>query len=185
MLKLTPKIAAYCLSEEGIVLEAYKDSEGIWTWAGGVTNASGHIVFPRYKDSPQSLERCLEVTVWLMGQKYLPAVDRAFAGYALTEAQIAAALSFHWNTGAILRSSWVQMVKDGNLGAAEDFLETHYTNGGDLAPRRLREAHLFFDNIWPDDLSCPAYPVAKPSYTPAFRRAKRIETLPILEGMPL
>lgn len=40
--KLTPRIVAAIAHEEGLVLEAYRDSVGVWTWALGVTNASGH-----------------------------------------------------------------------------------------------------------------------------------------------
>lgn len=182
---LTPLAVAYPLKEEGMVEEAYKDSEGIWTWAGGVTNASGHEVYPRYKDNPQTLQRCLEVTVWLMAHKYLPGVQRAFAGCNLTEAQIAAALSFHWNTGAIEKTSWVGMFKAGNLEGAEGFLRTHYLNGGDLSERRDREADLFFHGKYPADMRCPVYPVAKPSYMPAFRRGQLIDLMPTLETMVL
>jgi lysozyme len=44
----------------------------------GITQASGHAVFPRYKDNPQPLERCLAVFLWLLRTKYLPAVLAAF-----------------------------------------------------------------------------------------------------------
>ena len=52
---ITVKIAQEIVSHEAIVREAYKDSVGVWTWSVGITNASGHKVFPRYKDNPQSL----------------------------------------------------------------------------------------------------------------------------------
>lgn len=173
---LTPKIVTYCLHEEGIVREAYLDNAvpPRWTWAGGVTNASGHQVYPRYKDKPQPLERCIAVTVWLMERVYLPAVQRAFAGFPLNEAQLAAALSFQWNTGAIEATSWVRSAKAGRSAAARAFLETHYTNdrtndginNGSLTARRKREAALFFDGRWPADLRVPVWSVSKPSYKP-------------------
>lgn len=179
-MELTPKIVAYCLHEEGMVEEAYKDSVGVWTWAGGVTNASGHEVYPRYKDNPQSLERCLEVTIWLMRERYLPAVETAFGGHDLNEAQIAAALSFHWNTGAISKANWVQEYRQGKPNSAKaDIMQ--WSSKGMLTARRKREQALFFDGVWPKDLRCPIYPVAKPSYTPAFRRVVLVDLMPTLE----
>lgn len=178
MTELTPKAVAYSLSEEGMVREAYKDNTGVWTWAGGVTNASGHEVYPRYLDKVQTLEKCLEVTIWLMRERYLPAVRKAFAGHELTEAQLAAAVSFHWNTGAITNTGWVRDVLAGKPISARSFLISHYLNNGTLAARRKREAALFFDGVWPASLLCPVYPVRKPSYTPNWGKAERIDLLP-------
>ena len=180
-MKLTAKAAAFVAAKEGLVLEAYKDSKGIWTWALGVTDASGHDVHPRYQDKPQTIERCLEVSLWLMEQKYLPAVARAFAGHNLTEAQLAAALSFHWNTGSILTASWVKLWKAGELAQARrSFLS--WNKPKEIIARREAEAALMFDGKWPA-LICPVYPVKKPSYTPDWGKAQRIDLLPIIEGM--
>jgi len=52
---LSKKVMLEVISHEGIVPEAYKDSKGIWTWGIGVTSASGHKVFPRYVDNPQTI----------------------------------------------------------------------------------------------------------------------------------
>lgn len=181
MTTLTPKAVAFLASEEGLVLEAYKDSVNVWTWALGVTNASGHQVYPRYLDKPQTLERCLEVSVWLIQNKYLPAVLKAFDGHDLTEAQLAAALSWHWNTGAILKTDWVKMVRDGKPASARQFMVTHYLNNGMLTDRRKREAALFFDGAWPSPMLCPVYPIKLPSHTPDWRRGVPTDLLPALQ----
>lgn len=173
MTTLSTKAVLYTASEEGMVREWYKDSEGIGTWALGVTNASGHLV-DRYKDNPQDLQKCCDISIWLMKQKYLPSVLKAFGPRELNEAQLAAALSFHWNTGAILKTDWVKMFLRGEVKNAETFLRTHYLNGGDLQSRRNREADLFFKSIWPS-LLVPIYPVNKPSYTPSIRNGKRVD----------
>lgn len=172
---LTVNAVNYCGTEEGIVLEAYKDSGGVWTWAMGVTNASGHQVYPRYLDKPQPLQDCVNVSVWLMRQTYLPAVLRAFTGYALAENELAAALSFQWNTGAIENTSWVGMVKSGDRAGAEKFLRTHYLNGGTLQGRRDSEANLFFKGVWPVSAMSPQYPVSKPSYSPSWGKAVMVD----------
>jgi lysozyme len=180
-MKLTPRIAAYIASEEGLVREAYRDSKGIWTWALGVTNASGHEVHPRYLDRPQSIERCIEISLWLMEHTYLPAVEQAFRDHELSESQVAAALSFHWNTGAILSSSWVRDWKAGKpVKARAAFME--WRKPAAIIPRRHRECDLFFDGKWPAPI-VPVYPVAKPSYTPQWGRAERIDLGPIIAGI--
>jgi lysozyme len=180
MNKLTAKQVAYLAHSEGLVLEAYKDNKGIWTWALGVTNNSGHQVYPRYKDKPQSIEKCIEVSEWLMREKYLPMVLKAFDGKHLTEGQIAAALSFNWNTGAINTTGWVDLFLEGHLKESEKFMRTHYLNGGDLQSRRDEEADLFFREIWPDNLGqVNIWNVAKPSYTP--KGAKKINLLPVIQ----
>lgn len=179
---LTTRTLNYIASEEGLCQEAYKDSVGVWTWALGVTNASGHIVHPRYKDDPQPIERCIEVSVWLMQKTYLPPVLKAFDGYPLAEHQLAAALSWQWNTGAILTTEWVKLVKAGKRTEARRHLEGHYLNGGDLTERRKKEAALFFDGKWPDDLRANVYPVAKPTYSPAWGKVKRMDLTPYFEA---
>ena len=182
MTALTPRVVAYLAHEEGLVREAYLDSVKVWTWALGVTNASGHQVYPRYKDKPQSLQHCLEVSIWLMRERYLPPVLRAFDGFDLTEAQLAAALGFHWNTGAIGRATWVKNYCDGDVEAAHGAI-LNWSSGGLLTARRKREQALFFDGIWPADMRVPVYPVRKPSYTPDFRHGERRDLMPVLQQM--
>lgn len=171
---LTVPIFLEMAHHEAFVQEAYKDSEGIWTWAMGVTNASGHKI-DRYKDNPQSLENCIDVSIWLLRTHYLPEVLGAFKGRTLTESQLAAALSFHWNTGAIAKTNWVTMFLAGDHSGARRFLETHYLNDGDLTARRKAEAALFFDGVWSNDGKTTLYEVSKPSYSPKWSSARRVD----------
>lgn len=176
-MKLTARIVNYIASEEGIVAEAYKDSKGIWTWGMGVTNASGHEVYPRYKDKVQTLDKCLKVSIWLLEKKYLPAVVEAFPQAGLTDAQVAAALSFHWNTGAIGRAQWVKLWNAGShLKAAEAF-----KNWPEPRFRRKRERDLFFQGIWPQDQTVPLWEVNKRSYKPMAPRP--VDLMPVLEAI--
>jgi lysozyme len=171
---LTPRVCQELLEHEALVQEAYKDSEGVWTWGVGITSASG-IAVTRYIDKPQPILACLEAYVDRLRSVYLPSVLEAFDGYDLTETQLAAALSFHYNTGAIKRTDWVRMVRDGNDLAARGFLTSHYLNGGALQSRRDAEANLFFDGRWSQTGKVPVYPVRKPSYTPDWGKAKRVD----------
>lgn len=171
---LTERGVLELISHEAIVQEAYKDSVGVWTWAIGVTNASGHEVYPRYKDNPQSLARCIEVSVWLMRTKYLPDVLKAFEGRALTEAQLTASLSFHYNTGAIGRADWVKSWKAGLTEIARAQI-MNWKSPPEIVRRRAAERDLFFDGKWSGDGTATVYPVSKPSYSPAWSKAKKVD----------
>jgi len=170
---VTEAMVLEILEHEAIVCEAYKDSEGVWTWGVGVTDTSGHLV-QRYKDNPQTIEHCLAVYVWLLRSRYLPEVLRAFSGYRLKEHELAAALSFHWNTGAIGKASWVGLVKAGKRDAARKaFMD--YRRPASIVPRREAERDLFFDGRWTQDGKVIVWPVKKPGYTPNWARPEQVD----------
>lgn len=178
---LTPRIMGEILHHESLVLEAYKDSEGVWTWGGGVTSASGHSV-ERYKDHPQTVKFCLEIYAWLLREKYLPGVKRAFKGQPLTEAQFAAALSFHWNTGAIERAGWVESWLAGdNTDARLRFMD--WKKPASIIGRRTAERDLFFGSVWVGDGKTTIWPVKKPSYTPDWKNPQRVDISADLERL--
>jgi lysozyme len=175
---LTPRTVGEILHHEGLVREAYRDSAGVWTWSVGITSASGHRV-ERYRDNPQSIARCLEVFVWLLTTRYLPAVLAAFGAYVPQEHQLAAALSFHWNTGAIARAAWLKRFLAGDPGARDAFLD--WRRPPEILPRRRAERALFFDGEWAGDGTVLVYEVAKPSYRPVD--PTRVEIGPTLKGL--
>lgn len=180
MRELTPRIALELIAHEGIVTEAYKDSVGVWTWSVGITDASGHKVFPRYKDKPQPLEHCIGVYLWLLREKYLPPVLAAFGPHDPSEAQLGAALSFHWNTGAIARASWIgRFVKGDIAGARASMME--WARPKEVLERRRKEQALFFDSKWSGDGTTLVHGVAKPSYQPA--RGQRAQVRALVEGL--
>lgn len=180
MRELTPRIALELIAHEGIVTEAYKDGVGVWTWSVGVTDASGHKVFPRYKDKPQPLEHCIGVYLWLLREKYLPAVLAAFGPHDPTEAELGAALSFHWNTGAIARASWIGRFVAGDVaGARKAMLD--WARPSSLLARRKKEQALFFDGKWCQDGHAVVYRVAKPSYQPSG--GSRVDVRGLVEGL--
>jgi lysozyme len=177
----TERVFLELMAHEAIVLEAYRDSEGIWTWGVGVTNASGHQVHPRYLDKPQTVQRVLEVFIWLCRERYGPAVLAAFKGRSLTEAQFAAALSFHYNTGAIGKADWVESWLAGNVDAARrEFM--NWRKPASIIPRREKERDLFFDGKWTSDGKTNIYPVRKPSYAPAWGLVQRVDIRAALAG---
>lgn len=176
---LTPRIAAELLSHEGIVREAYRDSVGVWTWGVGITDASGHRV-DRYKDKPQSIEKCLDIYLWALRKNYLPDVLKAFDGCTLNEAQLGGALSFHYNTGGIGRADWVRRFKDGDTEGARAAM-LNWARPISLLGRRRKEQALFFDGKWSSDGKALVYNVAKPSYRPVG--GKRVDIMPALERL--
>jgi len=178
---ITPRVAAELIAHEGIVPEAYRDSVGVWTWSVGITDASGHRV-GRYRDHPQPLSRCLEIYLWALQNRYLPAVLDAFGPAQPQEHELAAALSFHWNTGAIGRAEWMRHVREGNRKAARRAM-LNWCRPASLALRRRREQALFFDGRWTNDGTALVYTVAKPSYRPTGgRRVPIMDTLNLLLG---
>lgn len=176
--RLTPRIVAAVAHEEGLVLEAYKDSVGVWTWALGVAETGGHNV-RQYIDKPSAIEAAVAASIDIMRRKYLPAVQSAFEGFRLKEHEIAGALSFHWNTGSIRKASWIKAWREGDIAAArKGYLA--WNKPAAIIGRRKSDAALFFDAVWPS-LLVPVYPVRKPSYLPNTSKAKLVDILPIAE----
>jgi lysozyme len=178
---LTARICMELVGHEAIVQEAYKDSVGVWTWGVGVTNNSGHAV-DRYKDNPQPIRKCLEIYIWLLRMNYLPDVLQAFTGRQLTEAQLGAALSFHYNTGAIKTASWVRSFMAGRPTEARQQI-MNWTKPASLTERRTKERDLFFDGKWTADGKATVYPVRKPSYSPDWRHPQRVDIRADVEAL--
>ncbi|WP_208352013.1 lysozyme [Pseudaestuariivita rosea] len=170
-MQITSRTALEIAWHEALVRQAYRDSVGVWTWSIGLTNASGHQVYPRYLDNPQPIRRCLEVWLWAL-ERYAVRVRGAFDGFDLTEAQFAAALSFDFNTGGITRATWVRLWKDGDVdGARRAFL--NWRRPPEIIPRREKERDLFFDGTWSNDGFVSEITRLTADYRPIFSSAVR------------
>ncbi|WP_086733776.1 lysozyme [Erythrobacter colymbi] len=170
---LSEKTLLEIAEHEGLVLESYLDSVGVWTWGFGVTDKSGHKV-GRYRKNRSTIERAVEVFEWLLRDKYLPEVLRAFKGRTLTEAQLAAALSFHWNTGAIGRADWVKSFLKGQREQAWiEFL--YWSKPREIITRRKAERDLFFDGRWSGDGVVLMYEEVRPNGTIRWSSARQID----------
>jgi len=178
--KITVQVAQELISHEAIVREAYRDSVNVWTWSVGITNSSGHRVYKRYLDNPQPLKKCLEIFLWVLQKKYRPGVIEVFDGHRLTDAQFAAALSFHYNTGGIRRASWAKLWKSGQVARARQAF-MNWSSPPEIIPRRKKERNLFFDGTWTSGGTATEFPVRKPSYYPNFSKGKRVKIKPVLE----
>lgn len=177
-IKLTPRVVAFVAHNEAIVPEAYKDSRGIWTWGMGLATTGGYDVL-KYKDNPQPIVVCLRAAIDALNHNFLPALIKAFGNRDMSEAQIAAALSFHWNTGAIGRADWVKDFMRANAVKAEADLRNNYTGEGVLTKRRNAEADLFFRGIWPQPLTTLICDVNRQTYH--CEHYKAFDPLPTLQ----
>jgi GH24 family phage-related lysozyme (muramidase) len=176
---LSERILLEVAEHEGLVLEAYKCSAGVLTWGFGVTNASGHTV-DRYDTARggrrSSIGRAVEIFEWLLRTRYLPQVRAAFRGREVTEAQLAAALSFHWNTGAIGQADWVQSFLLGRRERAwAEFM--NWSRPREIIPRRRAERALFFDGRWSQDGVVTIYDRVNPREprNPVWSSAREID----------
>lgn len=162
---------------EGLILRTYRDSRGILTWGFGVTNASGHRV-ERYIGKPSTIVRAIEVYEWLLRTKYLPEVIEAFEGRHLSEAQLTAALSFHWNTGAIGRADWVKsFLQEQRETAIHEFM--NWSTPREIIGRRKAERALFFQGVWTGDGFVTIYDrVHTGSLIPDWSSARQIDIRP-------
>lgn len=170
--RITYRTALEIVYHEAIVRQAYKDSVGVWTWSVGLTAATGHDVL-RYKDNPQTMEHCLAIFVWAL-EKYANEVRKRFGNFPLTEAQFAAALSFHWNTGRISSASWVTMFMAGRMADAEkSFLS--WNKPKEIEERRKAEADLLFRGKWSANGTVTEYTRVNPStYAPVWSSGKKV-----------
>ncbi|MGV8987633.1 MAG: glycoside hydrolase family protein [Cypionkella sp.] len=142
--------------EEGEVLKAYRDVAGFWTIGVGLTAASG-VIKPvsgmtiTREQSDRLLTEALKV-------RYEPAVEMAMiittpALERPRQNAFDAGVSFHWNTGAIARATWVKLWKaraarSAIFAALGDWSKA----GGKVLPslkaRRNREAMMLLDGVY-------------------------------------
>lgn len=169
---LTMRVCLEVATHEAVIRQTYRDSVGKATWSVGLTDATGHDV-GRYWGKPQSMQKCMDVYVWAL-DRYANAVRKKFKGHNLTEAQFAAALSFHWNTGDINTATWVKRWLAGDMvGAREAFM--WYRKPPEIVERRSKECNLLFSGKWSNDGMITEYTRLTSRTTPVWASAKRVD----------
>jgi lysozyme len=164
-------VAMEVAAHEALIRQTYKDSKGVLTWCVGMTNATGHRV-ERYIGKPQPLQHCMNLFVWAL-TSYAEQVRRAFKDRPLTQAQFAAAVSFHWNTGAIGKASWVRhWLKGEDALARAAFM--NWVTPPEIEERREKERDLFFDGEWSNDGTMLEFTKVRPSMAPDWSSGRRI-----------
>jgi hypothetical protein len=96
------------------------------------------------------------------------------ARHAISKAQFAAALSFHWNTGAIEKALWVELWKKGEVAAAKKAF-MHWVTPPEIESRREKERDLFFDGTWSNDGTMTEYTRLTSKMTPVWSSARKID----------
>ncbi|MEP2558364.1 MAG: hypothetical protein ABJH63_13020, partial [Rhizobiaceae bacterium] len=141
-----------------------------------------HSICPRYVDRPQTLRWCLEMYLRLLRENYAPAVLAAFAGSELEEHEFGAALSFHYNTGAIGSATWLEQWRGGEFEAAQESF-MNWRRPEQIIPRREKERNLFFNGVWSNDGTAMELAVEKPSYLPDPTGQRPVDVSSILEEL--
>lgn len=143
-MKLSHKGLLFILHHEAVVLNRYRDSKGIWTISVGVTRAAGAGVNPETFTEMLTIEQALDMFRHVL-PRYEEEVQDAFGEErmkTLKQHEYDAAVSFHWNTGAIGHSTWVHMLRDNR---PMDEIVRHmmmWNKPAEIIPRRQKEAHL-------------------------------------------
>jgi len=136
--------------EESVVLKAYRDAVGVWTIGAGLTAASG-VVKPT-AGMVITRERASALLQLALKQNYEPGVARAMPTAAQHEFD--AGVSFHFNTGAIARATWVKLWWSKAAPAAIRASLAQWNKGdGKVLPglvkRRAREADMLLEARYP------------------------------------
>lgn len=103
-MQTSPQGVQFIERHEGVVLRAYRDTAGVWTIGAGLTRASG-VVTPKAGMTITAAEAA-RLLGQALSRNYEPAVAKQMPGAAQHEFD--AGVSFHFNTGAISRASWVK-----------------------------------------------------------------------------
>ncbi len=149
---------AFLTRHEGVVLKAYRDIAGVWTIGAGLTAASG-VVKPAHGMviTAAEADRLLSLA---LARNYEPAVRAAMP--TARSHEFDGAVSFHFNTGAIARATWVARWRADDEEGVLEGLGKWVRAGGKvvtgLVTRRAAEARLILDGNYGATVRPPADP---------------------------
>ena len=152
-MKTSDKGIAAIMRHEGIVPGPYFDSVGVQTYGVGHTAAAGD---PDPADMPAGMPEDLDKELRRVFDvfdddllKYEMDVHNAIK-VPVTQHEFDAAVSFHYNTGAIGRATWVKSLNAGDRAkAAKEIM--NWTKPEEIIPRRQAEQRLFRDCVYPSE----------------------------------
>lgn len=133
-MQTSPKGIAFLERHEGVVLKAYRDPVGILTIGAGLTRASG-VVDPK-PGMRISTAQASALLAKALNANYEPSVRKAMPG--AEQHEFDGGVSFHWNTGAIGRASWVKAWRNRAWAAVEKGLRAWSKGGGRVLPGLVR-----------------------------------------------
>lgn len=141
---------------EGVVLKAYLDAVGVRTIGCGLTKASG-VINPKPGMTITAVEASRLLKLALQ-RNYEPAVRKAMPG--AVQYEFDGGVSFHFNTGAIGRASWLKAWRNGDPKGVLSGLLLWVKGGGKVLPglqrRRAEEATLINEGVYGPATAKPA-----------------------------
>lgn len=144
-MKTSYKGRAFLAREEGCMLSAYRDSVGVWTIGIGHTSAAGP---PTVAAGLRlSLDQCFDLFARDLA-KYESEVNEAIK-VPLKQHEFDALVSFHYNTGAIGRASFVKKLNAGDRQGATAGIMA-WRKPREIIPRRRREQALLASGDYGD-----------------------------------
>jgi len=156
---VSPEGVIFLVGHEGEVLKAYRCPAGAWTIGSGLTAASG-VIAPKAGMTITAAENKRLVDLALK-RNYLPRVSKAL-GAGVAQNVVDGAASFDYNTGAILKASWVGKFLKGDKVGARAGLAAWNKGGGKvlkgLVRRRAEEADIIILGAYPAWVHAPAVP---------------------------
>lgn len=144
---------------EGIVLTRYLDSKNVWTIGAGHTAAAG---WPDPRTYPGDLTVSEAFGLFRKDiRKYEDGVNKAVT-VPLKQHEFDALVSFHYNTGAIGKATFVKKLNAGDrAGAIKGFMD--WKKPPEIIDRRTAERDLFAKGVYPPPFATlyPATPAGK------------------------
>jgi lysozyme len=187
-MKLSPQGLYFLAAHEGIVPAPYLDSVGVWTYGIGHAETSGLPPNPRRMqrgmppDLDAELVRVFEVFAEDM-EKFSADVNRAVT-VPMEQHEFDAAVSFHFNTGAIGRATWVKSWNVGDKAAASREI-MNWTKPPEIIGRRRAEQRLWTHGDY-GDKAVAVYGITssnKPRYSDVRRRLSQDDVVRLM-GSP-
>ena len=128
------------IHSEGLRTDAYRDSVGVWTIGVGHAATSGRPPIPHAGMTVTKAE-AMYILASDLAEAYEPQVRHELG--PVPQHVFDGAVSFHFNTGAIGRASWVGKYKAGLLAEARRAF-MGWDKPPEIVGRRTREAELIF-----------------------------------------
>jgi lysozyme len=166
------------VGHEGIVLSTYLDSEKVPTIGIGHTAAAGP---PNPKTFTGKLSIAEAFALFRKDVSKYEAAVAATVKVPLKQHEFDALVSFHYNTGAIGKASFVKKLNAGDrAGAIKGIMD--WKKPAAIIPRRAAERDLFRTGIYPAPFA-NIYPV-KANGAPDFGKPVRVDLRKMLAAPP-
>lgn len=148
-MQTSPQGVAFLVAHEGVVPGPYLDSVGVWTLGIGHTAAAGApIPADMARGMPADLAAALREVFAVFRRdlaRYEAEVAAAIGRTPCEQHEFDAAVSFHFNTGAIKRAAWVDLWRRGQKADAARSMLANWRKPTEIISRRTAERDLFLN----------------------------------------